>query len=128
MNQEVSDAIDELKLAFASSELTVSDDGSGGAYVIVESVSLGASFTPSTTWMGGHIISLYPAADIYPVFIGSDVRRTNGQPFEVPITTGHHFAGRPALQVSRRNNQIHLSPQTAVAKFNKIIDYLGNLP
>jgi hypothetical protein len=128
MNQEVAEAIEELKRAFAPSELTVTDDGSGGAYVIVETVDLGPGFTPTSTWMGGHITGLYPASDIYPVFIAAEVCRANGRPFEVPVTPGHQFAGRPALQVSRRNNQIHLAQQTAVAKFNKILDFLGTLP
>jgi hypothetical protein len=128
MNQDVAEAVEELNRAFSPSAVTVTEDNAGGAYVIVETVDLGPQFTPQQTWMGGHIPSLYPAADIYPVFIGADVQRAGGRAFEVPVTTGHTFNGRPAIQISRRNNQIHLASQTAVAKFIKILDFLEKLP
>src|SRR4051794_33374564 len=120
MNQEVGGAIEELRRAFPSSELTVTEDGQGGAYVILEHVELGGNFTPPAAWIGGHITAHYPYADIYPVFMDASVRRSNGDPFEVPITHGHQFAARAAIQISRRNNQIQSCPQTAVAKFRKI--------
>lgn len=128
MNQEVSQAIDELRKAFHPSEVTAVDDGAGGAYVVVESVTLGGRYQPQTSWMGGHVSALYPLADIYPVFIAAGVQRVDGTPFQPPVTLHANFAGRPAIQVSRRNNQIHLAPQTAVAKFVKVIDYLEKLP
>lgn len=128
MNQEVAEAIEELRKAFGSSKVTVAEDQAGGAYIIVESVDVGPRFRPRVTWMGGHVSALYPAADIYPVFIGADVCRADGKPFETPITHNHNFAGRPAIQISRRNNQIHLAPQTALAKFAKILSFLEELP
>lgn len=128
MNQEVSHAIDELRKVFRPSPVTVIEDGSGGAYVLVEEVRLGERYFPQVSWIGGHIPSLYPLADIYPVFISADVKRADGREFEVPITPNANFAGRPAFQVSRRNNQIHLAPQTAHAKFIKVLDFLEKLP
>jgi hypothetical protein len=128
MNNEVAGAVEELRRAFSPSKVIVTEDGSGGAYVIVEQVSLGVKFAPNVTWMGGHIPPQYPYADIYPIFIDAAVRRSDGQPFQVPVTAGAAFANRPALQVSRRNNQIHAAPQTAVAKFNKVLDFLEKLP
>ena len=125
MKQGVADAIEELKKAFPSSAVTCSEDGEGGARVIVEGVDIGKRFIPSVTWMGGHITAHHPYADIYPVFMDATVRRVDGQEFSAPITCGHSFAGRPAIQISRRNNRIQNGPQTAVAKFMKIIDFLG---
>jgi len=127
MNQDVSSAIDELKRAYPCSEITVSEDGQGGAYVIVEQVEIGAQFTPPIVWMGGHITAMYPNADIYPVFIDAGVSRLNGKPFEVPVTPNATFMGRSAWQVSRANNQIHLAPQSAAMKFAKVVHFLGNL-
>ena len=124
MKQDVADAIEELKQAFPFSTVTISEDGQGGAYVFVENVEIGARFVPSITWMGGHITALYPYADIYPVFIGAAVNRADGGRFDAPITHGHNFAGRPAIQISRRNNQVQNCPQTAVAKFMKILNFL----
>ena len=128
MNSEVAEAIEELRRAFSSSEVTTFEDGSGGAHVIVEEVELGLCFTPDVTWMGGHIPAQYPYADIYPLFMDAGVRRSDGRPFEAPITHNASYAGRAAIQISRRNNQIHSSPQTAVAKFIKVLDFLEKLP
>jgi hypothetical protein len=128
VNQDVLEAIEELKRAFPSSAVTVAEDGQGGARVIIETVDLGGRYVPRTTWMGGHITALYPNADIYPVFVGGDVSRTDGRTFEAPVTTGHIFEGRPALQVSRMNNQMHLARQTALAKFLKILHFMETLP
>ena len=125
---EVSEAIEELKRAFPSSELTLSEDGEGGARVVVESVAIGARYEPEQSWLGGHIPAQYPYADIYPVFMDAAVRRRDGIGFEAPVTEGHDFCGRPAIQISRRNNRIQNSGQTAVAKFLKIVDFLENLP
>ena len=127
MKKDVANAIEELKKAFPGSVVTDSEDGEGGAHVFVESVNLSERFNPSTTWMGGHITALYPYADIYPLFINANVRRVDDMSFEVPITTGHSFAGRPAIQISRRNNRVQNSPQGAVAKFLKVIDFIENL-
>jgi hypothetical protein len=128
MNQEVADAIQQLKAAFPSSDVTVTEDGQGGAYVIVETLDIGTGLAPRTSWMGGHITALYPYADIYPLFIDADVRRADGQPFTVPITQGHVFQGRAALQVSRINRQVQLTTQTAVIRFQKTLDFLETLP
>ena len=127
MKQDVANAIEELKQAFPSSTVTSSEDGQGGAYVVVETVRIGRRFVPSDTWMGGHIPPLYPYADIYPVFIDAGVRRSDGKGFKAPITVGHTFFGRPAIQISRRNNKIQNSPQTAIAKFLKVINFVENL-
>ena len=124
MKSEVGEAVEELKRAFPGSELTVSEDGQGGAHVMVESVAIGARYEPERSWLGGHITAQYPYADIYPVFMDAAVRRRDGQAFEAPITAGHNFCGRPAIQISRRNNRMQNSGQTAVAKFLKILDFL----
>ena len=121
---EVGEAIEELKRAFPGSALTVSEDGRGGAHVMVESVVIGARYEPEHSWLGGHIPAQYPYADIYPVFMDAAVRRRDGKAFEAPITAGHNFCGRPAIQISRRNNRMQNSGQTAVAKFLKILDFL----
>ena len=128
MKQDVANAIDELKRAFPSSQVCSREDGSGGAYVIVEDVAIGYRYRPSSTWVGGHIAALYPYADIYPLFMGADVRRVDGVAFEAPVTPGAQFFDRAALQISRRNNHTQNYPQTAVAKFLKVLHFLEELP
>ena len=126
MKPVVAKAIEELQSAFQPSPVTVREDGCGGAYVIVENIEIGELFVPATSWMGGHISELYPYADIYPMFIDAGVRHVDGREFHAPITPGHQFESRPAIQVSRRNNQCPNLSQPAVAKFIKILDYLKN--
>ena len=128
MKQDVANAIEELKRAFPSSEVSSSEDGSGGAYVVVENVDIGDRFRPSSTWLGGHIPALYPYADIYPLFMADNVRRVDGVAFQAPVTHGAQFFERAALQISRRNNHTQHYPQTAVAKFLKVLHFLEELP
>lgn len=128
MKVEVAAAIEELKRQFATSTLTVRDDGQGGAYVIMEPVTLGAKFLPTTTWIGFQIPAQYPYADIYPVFIGADVKRADSVAFQAPVTPGHSFEGRGAIQVSRRSAAAQSGSQKAVAKILKVLDFIGNLP
>lgn len=128
MKIEVSAAIEELKRQFSSSLFIESEDGQGGARVVIENVSIGARYKPETTWVGFQIPALYPYADIYPVFIGADVVRVDGVPFTPPITLGHNFEGRPALQVSRRNGSAGGGLQKASTKILKILDFLEKLP
>ena len=128
MKQDVAKAIEELMRAFPSSEVSSREDGSGGAYVVVDGVDIGERFQPTSTWVGGHITALYPYADIYPLFMGDNVRRVDSVAFEAPVTAGAHFMDRPALQISRRNNHTQNYPQTAVAKFLKVLHFLEELP
>ena len=128
MKHDVATAIEELKRAFPSSVVHSSDDGDGGAYVIVEHVEIGSRYRPSSTWLGGHITALYPYADIYPLFMAENVRRRDGVPFQAPVTPGVQFLDRPAWQISRRNNHTQHFPQTAVGKFLKVVNFLEQLP
>src|SRR5882762_3272328 len=103
MKVEVSNGIEELKQQFAASAFTVREDGQGGAYVVIEPVSLGPRYRPENTWVGFQIPAQYPYADIYPVFIGAEITRSDGAAFAASVTQGHRFEGRAAIQVSRRS-------------------------
>ncbi len=127
MKVEVSTAIEELKRQFSGSALTVRDDARGGAYVVMEPFELGPKFQPPATWVGFQIPAQYPYADIYPVFLGADVRRADGVAFQAPVTPGHSFEGRRAIQVSRRSAAAQSGSQKAVAKILKVLDFLGRL-
>lgn len=124
MKVEVSQGIEELKRQFSSSAFIVAEDNQGGAYVIIENVPLGARYAPDHTWLGFQIPAQYPYADIYPAFIGADVRRVDGVAFIPPVTRGHNFQGRPAIQVSRRNGAAQSGSQKVTAKILKILDFL----
>lgn len=127
MNVEVATSIEELKRQFSDASFTVREDGQGGAYVLMEPITMGKRYKPDSTWVGFQITAQYPYADIYPVFVGSDVTRVDGAPFVAPITAGHHFEGRAAIQVSRRNGSAEGGLQKATAKILKILDFMDKL-
>jgi hypothetical protein len=124
MRVEVAAGIEELRRQFAMASIMVTEDGQGGAHVIIEPIELGAKYRPTSTWIGFHIPAQYPYADIYPVFVGAEVGRADGVPFVAPITAGHLFQGRPAIQVSRRNSAAANGAQRAPVRVLKILDYL----
>jgi len=128
MKTEVAAAVEELKRQFSDASIVATEDGQGGAHVVVEPVLLSARFTPSKTWLGFHIAPSYPYADIYPVFIGDEVTRADGKLFEAPITRGHNFQGRSAIQISRRNGAAQAGFQKATAKILKVLYYLEQIP
>lgn len=128
MRVEVSNAIEELRRQFSAATFTVREDGQGGAYVVMEPVTLGPKYRPEKTWVGFHIPPQYPYADIYPVFMGGEVSRANGVPFSAPVTVGHTFEARPAIQVSRRNSAAQGGLQKAGTKILKVLDFLERFP
>ena len=127
MKVEVSAGIEDLKRQFSTSSFVVREDGQGGAYVVMQPVTLGPKYRPAATWVGFQIPAQYPYADIYPVFIGADVSRADGVAFVAPVTRGHNFEGRPAIQVSRRNTVAQSGQQKVPAKILKVLDFLENL-
>lgn len=128
MKTEVSTAIEELQRQFDEASVTVREDDQGGAFVILDPVSLGERYDPHLTWVGFHIPAQYPYADIYPVFVGDNVKRIDGAAFRAPVTPNHKFEGRSALQVSRRNGSAQTGLQKATTKILKILDFLGTMP
>lgn len=124
MKVEIVAAIDELKRQFKLATFTIVEDGQGGARIIMEPVQIGDRYHPGSTWFGFHIPAQYPYADIYPVFMGAEIVRTDGRPFEAPVTPGHNFEGRPAIQISRRSAAADAGSQRVTAKILKIQDFL----
>ncbi len=128
MKTEVTNAISELKNQFSDASFVIREDCSGGAYVRIESVKLDQKYDPPSTWIGFHISAQYPYADIYPIFIDGNVARVDGKVFDNPVTTGHQFEGKTAIQISRRSNFAQNGSQRAVTKILKILNFMENLP
>lgn len=126
MTPSVISAIDGLQRAFPTAGVTVlAEDGQGGAFVVLDQIELGENFSPSKTWIGGHLPANLPYADIYPLFMGVDVKKAGGQPLEGPLAPVT-WMNRPSIQVSRRNNRIG-GGHTAASKFVKVIDFVRAL-
>lgn len=126
MTPTVAAALEGLKKAFPNACVKVlREDGHGGAFVTVDGIELGSKFIPTKTWFGAQLPSSLPYADIYPLFMGADVRRVDGTSLTGPLAD-LTWEGRQAIQVSRRNNRL-VGSQSAVAKFVKVIDFVRSL-
>lgn len=126
MTPSVASAVEGLKKAFPMATVTVlAEDGNGGAFVLVNGVELGPKFSPTKTWFGAQLPASLPYADIYPLFMGAEVKRADGAVLNGPLS-GLTWHGRQATQVSRRNNRM-VGGQSAVAKFVKVIEFVRSL-
>lgn len=124
MKAAVEKALADLRTQFAGHQISVEEDGGGGAYFVIEGVDVGPGFTPCTTWLGGHITAAFPFADIYPMYMDGGLRRTGGKEFAAPVAQIPGWRGRPALQVSRINRSAASAPQSATFKVNRVLEFL----
>ena len=122
-------AIDELRQQFPDSTVEVREDGSGGAYLRIERVDLGPTYTEATrhTWIGFGIGFQYPHADVYPHFVRVDLQRADGQPFGPGLSTPVRFVGWECegVQVSRRSQRRDASTETAALKLMKVLKWMS---
>jgi hypothetical protein len=128
MNQTVQGAVDQVRGAFPESKIEVQEDGQGGAWVVVDNVAIGETYTTPSTWIGFRVTFQYPNADVYPHFIRSDLLRKDGRPLGDGISGGHTFLGRPALQLSRRSKRLNPATDTALLKLMKVVQWLAVHP
>ena len=128
MKVEVTAALDDIKCQFPDADVSVRDDGQGGAYVVASPIKIGSRFRPEFTWFGFHIPPLYPYADIYPVFMGPEVVRADGVALVAPVTPNASFEGRAAIQISRRYGAAAQGQQKVTAKLLKVLDFLERMP
>lgn len=124
MNTNVDKALAELRMQFRDTNISVTEDGNGGAYFVIEKVDIGRYFVPSETWLGGHITAAFPFADIYPMYMDADLKRAGGKAFVAPVVPINGWQGRPAIQVSRINRAAASEPQSAAFKVLRVIDFL----
>jgi hypothetical protein len=127
MTPEVAAAIEEIRQAFTDSEVTVHEDDEGGAYVIIETVTLGAPYTQQDTWLGFRITFQHPYADVYPHFVRGDLVRLDKMPLGEAMA-GATFQGRAAVQISRRSNQRNAALDTPALKASRILHWLKARP
>jgi hypothetical protein len=119
----VAGAIDAVRGHFAGKPVEVIPDSAGGAFVIVSGIEIGASYTPTVTWLGFQVNAAYPASDVYPHYTAR-LTRTDGQPHGQGIQQVT-WQGRDALQLSRRSNGWSSAIDTAALKAEKVIRWFA---
>ena len=126
MNQKVEEAVEQIRTHFAESQVTTKEDGQGGAFVMVDPVDLGSTYTEATrhTWVGFHVTFQYPMADVYPHHVRADLARAN----RCGLGAGMGSAqlpgfDRPSVQISRRTKEVAWGTQSALLKLLKVIDW-----
>lgn len=124
-NHAVEEVVQHLREEFPDATVTFTPDGGGGGNVIIEPVQI-PGCTPASTWLGANLGPLVPLADIYPVYIGPDVKRLDGTPLSGPLSA-NSFAGRPATQVSRKTHTLVATPHAAALKFRRVLDFVKEL-
>ena len=130
MKEAVRSAITELEAEAPGTGVRFEEDGEGGAYVIVDGVEIGSSFTPSITWIGFHITHSYPEAAVYPHYVDPALRYDGAAPdgdLPAAITRGAYKLGGfdlPAIQVSRSSPKRAPGTDTALAKLRRVISFL----
>jgi hypothetical protein len=135
MKQEVAEAIKEIERGSVGGTVSWEPDEDGGAYVRVDDVALGQSFSPSRTWIAFHITWAYPDADCYPHFIASEIRYVGKGPspnehpggnLPTSMTRDAVVPGSntPAIQVSRRSNHRNADTDSALQKLLRVVEFL----
>lgn len=128
LTPQVEKAIIEIRTALPDNPVVVTEDGDGGARVIVEDLELGDPFQQDSTWMGFHITFPYPSSDVYPHFVRGDLARRDGGPLGDGISSGQQFLNRPAIQLSRKSNRLDPRTDTALLKLLKVMEWLRRRP
>lgn len=126
LTDDVAEAIATIRLTFAPAQVTIDEDGQGGAWVLVDPVPLGAVYAQTDTWLGFHIDHLSPSTDVYPHYVRPDLVRVDGQ----PLGEGFAFTqwgphAEPATQISRRNNHHNPAIDTPVVKTLKVLEWVN---
>lgn len=116
-------AIDELRSTFDHSMVEAEPDGSGGAFVRVMNIPLGPPYQQSSIWIGFRITFQYPYADVYPHFTDPNLTRADGADLGSGFGSAH-FQNEPAIQISRRSNNLNPATDTAALKLLKVIQWL----
>jgi hypothetical protein len=123
MKAAVQKAIEELRNTFPGADVSVQEDGDGGAYVTLDPLPLGEPYIQADTWVGFHVGFQYPASDVYPHFVRSDLSRRDGAALGEGMSNAQ-YRDRAAIQVSRRSNKLDPAFQTAAHKLLKVLAWM----
>lgn len=123
LKTEVAGAIDEIECHFSQCRVEKYPDGEGGAKVVVNGIPMGAPYKQSEIWLGFHITSQYPYADIYPHFTNAELSKQDGTTLGSGFADGE-FMNQKTIQISRRSKKWNPLIDTASLKLKKVISWL----
>lgn len=122
----VAGAVQEIQETFAESTVTVTGDGAGGAWVIIDPIPLTSTYTHDSSWIAFLITFAYPEADVYPHFVRPDLKRTDGAALGEGFSPTTWGPARDAgIQLSRRSNRLNPAVDTAATKVLKVLKWLN---
>lgn len=128
MKSAVEEAVAEIRDAFPDAEVTTTEDGDGGAHVLVNRVPLADFYAQPDTWIAFHITHTYPFSDVYPHFVREDLRYTNGTSLRDGLSSSPNYQGGKAVQISRKSNHHNPVTDTALLKLHKVLRWLNSPP
>lgn len=128
MKAAVAKGVAEIARAHGESKVRAVPDGQGGAWVEVTGVALGAPYVQGDTFLVCLLPFNLPTADVYPMFVRSDLTRLDAQPHGPGFgVTALQWPGepaqRPVMQLSRRTAG-DPSAQTPLQKIEKVLHWL----
>ena len=128
----VEEAIRDLRKAFLKATVSPTEDGQGGADIVIEPVLLDSKvFVQGETWVGFNLSFQLPYADVYPIHVRSDLARRDGRELR-EASEGLHpnksFQGQPSLMLSRRSNNRDPEQDKPHLKVLKVLEWLRRYP
>lgn len=135
MKAGVVKAIEQIKRHFEGHDVHVAPAPCGGAYVLVEDVTLGAPYVQASSWVGCFLTNACPEADTYPFYLRGDLARVDGAPLRTPLHVNHTWppdaagiAPRASVMVSRRQkNQSCWGRETPLMKLQTVLKWMRTL-
>jgi hypothetical protein len=122
-------ALADVVAAYGENNVRAVPDGQGGVWIEIAEVALNDRYQQSSTFAICLLPFNLPAADVYPLFVRSDLSRTDGAALGEGFgTTSVSWPGddqpRPVVQVSRRTKGNAFALQTPRQKIDKVLDWV----
>jgi hypothetical protein len=137
MKAAIEEALAQLVDGGPGDGVQFEEDESGGAFVLIDDVSVGSAFAPTRTWIAFHITNLYPESDVYPLFtdaalqyVGDGATPSQHPDGNLPerMTRGNFtilgLDGIPAIQISRSSPRRNSETDSALNKLLRVINWM----
>lgn len=126
----VEEAIKDLRQAFPKATVSPTEDGQGGAHVLIESVPLDPQvFVQKETWVGFDLNFQLPYADVYPIYVRADLTRQDGRELtDRPFHPNKSYQGRSSLMLSRSSNNRDPELDKPYLKVLRVLEWLKKWP